>query len=488
MAVFKITNFIGGVNESVDEMFLKENEAKKLSNCKVNTGALERVNGSTLYANLSHSVQSLMSFYGGGGTQLVYSGNGTLTSSWYGTLSSVYDANMDYVNFHINGYPVIIITSASDTPMVWDGNSGSTPRKILNRRRKYDEKTGELIGYIDGNSATVTTEGEVSTYAPSGRYIELHYDRLWIAGNYTYPNRVFFSTAGVNGSDIDDWTFPIEEGEANQHGGFIDCSSWDGGIIVGLRVLFDDIVIFKTKNMYKIFGTYPGNYQKVELFSSSGGIADKSIAKGNSAAYFIATEGIFEYNGTNVSPVSQKIQETWKQFSIDDLKQCVGTFYKNKYIASFPSKGIVIEYDTLLKNFIIREGVQVNAFLTLDDKLLCSNYTSQIYMYNLGDTFNGQVINSKYESGLKDIGGLNTTKTTQYLYFTGRGNGNIKFTLKSDRDNTGKSITIPLTSTETAYKKKLKNKGRLLNLVIENVDGSYFNIKDIEMPLDIDVD
>jgi hypothetical protein len=300
---------------------------------------------------------------------------------------------------------------------------------------------------------------------------------------------VYFTTANRNGWDIDDWTAPIEEGEANQHGGFINCASWDGGKVIGLKVIFDDVLIFKTKTIYKIYGNYPGNYRKVELFSSEGAISDKSIVKAHNKAYFVANEGIFMYDGTNVIPISNKIKNTWKNINKAYLNKSCGIFFNNKYVIAVPEgnstvNNLIIEFDTVTNSFSLIRGLTVNSFIEYGDKLLFSDNSSLIKEYNSS----GSMANAVYETGFTDLGSIDSTKETEYLYFVGNGSGTVRITCITERDILGKSIDVPLTNTIGTYKKKLKNKGRLLKLKIQNVNNASFTLSNIKLTMEVDYD
>ena len=77
-------------------------------------------------------------------------------------------------------------------------------------------------------------------------------------------------------------------------------------------------------------------------------------------------------------------------------------------------------------------------------------------------------------------------KNSSYLYFRGKGDGSVKFTVKTEKKT--KELIVPLTSTEQLYRKKLKNKGRVFKMIIENVNGSSFEVTSPELLTEIDED
>ena len=80
-----------------------------------------------------------------------------------------------------------------------------------------------------------------------------------------------------------------------------------GTKIKGMAVVYDDILIFKERKIYRLWGTDPSQLQKVELFNASGAIADKSIISTPQGCFFVHKDGIYLYDGSNVAKISQKI-------------------------------------------------------------------------------------------------------------------------------------------------------------------------------------
>jgi hypothetical protein len=304
-------------------------------------------------------------------------------------------------------------------------------------------------------------------------------------------SRVYFSTANVDGFFPNDWTYPVSEGEANQHGGFIELPTWDGGNIIGLKVVFNDVLVFKTKTIFRIFGTHPENYTKDQIFTTDGAIADKSIASANNRCFFVAKEGIFMFDGTNVTKMSDKINDTWETLNKALLSKSVGYCYKNKYIIAVPEgvstiNNLVIEYNIINDSFMLKRGRVVNSFIEFNDKLLYTNDTGTIQIYNEGSKFDDADIVSFWETGMSNQGKPDALKIAQYLYFVGSGNGDVKFICRTERGDKEKVVT--LTTTDKPYKVKLRNKGRMIGLRIENVNGSDFNIVSPTLLTELDYD
>lgn len=490
---FRIPSFASGINEFTEPHLIKPTEASTAQNCDISDGSLKRSNGNTLYSNtgIGTAIKTLIQFYPGGVGQLIFASGGKLykiVNNVVTQIGSGYSSDVwDYVNFQIDNTDVLILTNGVDNVKVYDG---TTFRDLRNYGILKDE-TGTTTGYLDGNNVVKSTLAQVTTLAPKGKFMDLHYERIWMAGTTENPNRVYFSTANVDGFFPDDWTYPISEGEANQHGGFIELPTWDGSNIIGLKVVFNDVLVFKTKTIFRVFGTNPSNYTKDQIFATDGAIADKSIASAGNRCYFIAKEGMFVFDGTNVMKISDKINDTWETLNKSLLNKATGYCYKNKYIAAVPegnstTNNLIIEYDMINDSIMLKRGRVVNSFADFDNKLLYTNESDDIQIYNEGNTFDNLPIIAFWETGISNQGKPDAVKTAQYLYFTGSGDGDVKFICKTERGLKEKIVT--LTSIDKPYKVKLRNKGRIIGLRIENINGSDFNIISPTLVMELDYD
>lgn len=480
--MFNIYNFSGGLNEYATDNLLKPSEAVYCRNCNVDGGSLKPISSSKVILTASDTVQRILPYYNDSVDNFLYTSNKNLYAKDKSLIKNLNSALVDSLNFEYKGKKVLIGTSYLDGAFLIDGK---TYKRLKNRRISYNDE-GEIDGYIDANGVKKKTEEEINTFAPSGAFIELHYDRLWIAGNTKNPDRVYFSTASINGADIEDWTVPIEEAEANQHGGFIDVRSYDGGKIIGMKVIFNNVVIFKNKTAYKIFGNSPDNYELVQLFSSNGAIADKSICVGNNGAYFLNNDGIYFYDGTNTNLISQKIQKTLKKLNQNYANESVGYFYDNKYYLAIPTgdsskNNLLIEFNALTNSFVLHDMTGITSFEEVNNKLLLSS-GNEIKSLNEGEYYYTMI----WETPNYDYGTKNSRKNSNYIYFRGKGNGSVRFRVITEKKE--KSIEIPLTNTEVLYKKKLKNKGRMFKIIIENVNNSYVEIINPQLLTEIDLD
>jgi hypothetical protein len=462
MPQYAINSFEKGLNQSKDKQIIGIDEAFDLKNVNIDEGILKRINGFTKHstATLGLPVDTLMKYYANNvGTVIAAASNkmykldasGTFTQ--IGTFSS---SKFDFINYQSKDDELMIFCNGIDNVKKYDGTTFT-----------------DLVG------------------APKGKYVMLHKERLWISGVAAFPNTLYFSTA----FDPDDWTAPTyPEEEVNQHGGEILIPTWDGGKIIGLANIFDDIIIFKDYNVFKIFGTYPGNYTMTQLFNTTNGhIIDKSIGAVNNKAFWLTNEGIFLFNGLDVANLSLRASKFFASINQAAISNAVATIYKNKYLLFVPINGstynnAVFEYDVDRNAITIHKGINASTVVSFNDLILFANSDGYVYKYDSGAKFDNVDIDSYWQTGDTVFGASNASKSLQYVYFTGLGEGYVRITCYTDKNPLGKSVDILMSSVPKVYKAKLRGKGRIFSFRFENLNGSYFELKQPQFIVDVDYD
>lgn len=359
-----------GLNESVDRTLL-ETEASKIINADIRKGVLNYTKApKKIEDSFLDGIHTLMRYSTDKAHYLLASTNDSIykwsNNSWSKIIGNKKSAIYDYINNNVDSKDIIVWSNGLDNIEKYDG----TEVKELKMK-------GASSDYSDTKNR-----------APKGAFLALHYERLWIANdNYLYCS----SVTANGGFDLEDFTTPTEpEWEVNNHGAEIFMYSNDGTKIKGLAVVYDDIIIFKERKVFRLWGTTPSQMQKVELFNATGAIADKTITSTPQGCFFVHRDGIYLYDGSNVSKVSQKIQDTWDTINQDYIEHAVGYFWDNKYILAVSTredgeKDLIIELDTLTSQFVIRTGYNVRSFVEFNNKLIFSSSDGYVYEYNEGN-------------------------------------------------------------------------------------------------------
>ncbi len=465
---YEISNFAGGLNLSVDESLLNKNESGNAENISIDNGILERTRGYKCLFEKS-GITKIMPFtdmlvvcIGKALYKLTPGGNLTLIKDGYKA------DTWDYVRYNLNDKDVIIMTNGVDPIQVYDG---TTIRDLK----------------MNGKDSVEGAKNK----APKGKYLEVNYERLFVLSDeYLYISKDF---------DFDDFTTPVDENgeKTNQHGAYISNYTTDSSRAVGMKVVLDEVVIFKQDSIYKITGTTPTTYQRVLVTSIMGCIGDTTIANTNKGAYFLTLDGIYLYDGVNVKLVSDKVSKIFanKRLPLFNLSSI---FYKNKYLLAYKSErnqngienDMLLEYDVNTNTFTLLSGVSIGEMvlakhISVDYITFFNN--NGVYIYN-GAKFGNNLINAFWETPYSNLGVPNAIKEIGDCYITcsGVGTGKIKVSCITEKKTKSKIVNLP--SQEKVVRVNLNSKGRLVKFRFENVDGSDFRIKNFKTIIDLDED
>lgn len=160
----------------------------------------------------------------------------------------------------------------------------------------------------DGNPAnSFVTTGNASN-APIGKFIENFRSRVWIAGNSTYPDRVYFSSIPSSvTTPVISWDTDVATGQ------WIDISPSDGENITALQRFRTAMIVFKTDHLYRLFDI---GQTDPDPFYNVGTSSQESIVETKSGLYFHHRTGFYIYNiDGRVQEISRPITDIVKVIS-----------------------------------------------------------------------------------------------------------------------------------------------------------------------------
>ena len=139
----------------------------------------------------------------------------------------------------------------------------------------------------DGSGSSFATNGNAAS-APVGQYIENFRSRVWIAGNSTYPSRLYYSSVPSSvTTPIITWDTSVTTGQ------WIDISPSDGDSLTGLQRFRNVMIVFKTNRLYRVFDigqTDPDPYYAV------GTSSQESVLETKAGVFFHHASGFYQYN------------------------------------------------------------------------------------------------------------------------------------------------------------------------------------------------
>lgn len=214
------------------------------------------------------------------GTVAYYLSAGTWTSKRTGLTSGSkarFSTFLDYV-FMVNG---------TEATAIWDGAAGNN-------------------FLTTGNAAS----------APTGKFIENFRSRMWIAGNSTYPDRLYYSDLPSSvTTPVIVWNTDVATGN------WIDISPSDGENITGLQRDKSSLLVFKNNHIYRVFSvgeTEPDPKINVGTYSQ------ESIVDTKEGVFFHHPTGIYQYADGSLAYISQPISDFLQNVSASEYANVCG--------------------------------------------------------------------------------------------------------------------------------------------------------------------
>lgn len=191
------------------------------------------------------------------GTVAYYLAGGTTWTSIRTGLTAASKARfVTYLNF-------AFMVNGTEATAIWDGNTG-----------------GSWV--TTGNAAN----------APTGKFIENFRGRVWIAGNTTYPSRLYYSSVpSSETTPVITWNTDVATGQ------WIDISPSDGDKMSGLQRFRNKMLVFKTNRIYRVMDigqTDPDPWYAVGTYSM------ESVLETKAGVFFHHSTGFYQYNTYDV--------------------------------------------------------------------------------------------------------------------------------------------------------------------------------------------
>lgn len=337
--------------------------------------------------------------------------------------------SISMINYQLNDTYITIICNGRTTPMKFDGSS-------------------------------VTSLGGTP---PVAAYAELHNERVFMAGCSNKPDRVYYSASFAPES----WSEEIESG-------YIDLPSWDGGRIHQIKSVFGDLVVFKDHGLYRIYGTYPGEFGVEKISGNVGCVNKDAISVNGDSCYFISNLGLCLYNGMSAKLLdSKQLKAIFDKVDFNRIRQARLYDYSGKLYMFLPmEEDCIIEYDYSSGSVIRRTGFTVKQFFADTDGLYIVDDEGYVCKYNEGESHDGENITAHWKSKEYDLGSKGAIKNVLSLAVLAKGNGPVEVTVNTDREI--KKIKALLDKTAKYYNLPIRARGRSFNVEIRNTEGSSF--------------
>lgn len=311
--------------------------------------------------------------------------------------------------------------------------------------------------------------------APGFAAMTLRYERIWGINSSNGSNTVYYSAE----SDYSDWDTTVENADA----GKLEVTTFDGDSFIGVDNVFDDILLYRRKSLFRITGSSPANYQLKQIPASCGAVGTNAIANNGRYSFYIGDNGIYSYDGVKASLVENNRLRFLFENRINRaaLYNASAVIFNNKLYAAVAADGsannnLIIEYDITSGIFNIRSGIAAYNLTVFQNKLLFADKNGYICTFDDSSTYDNTSIIAHYETPYYDFENKNMLKTLDSVCFTAKGTGSIKISAETERGTVSKLVELKRANTFDIYKIALYNTGRRFKFCFDNVDGSNFEI------------
>jgi hypothetical protein len=325
--------------------------------------------------------------------------------------------------------------------MSWDGSGNWTQitgasNQTANKFTNFVQATDKLYSF-NGTDTCLAYNGSSAspiTAMPIGKYAIWFHNFFFVAGNPTYPNRLYFSNAG----NPETWA-------AND---YIDINPNDGDFISGLYVLGDELLISKKNRVFSLTGFDVGTFSINninERINGFGNISHNSFQNIGNDTLFLSFTGNIPHirsiqrtrYAVNVAGgiISEDIEGTMLGLNKSKLDISTSIFDGRKYYLAVPEgsstiNNVVIVYDTVNKSFVKWTGLNVAAWAisTIGGKAEIyfqeANNDSKVYKLDSSNSDNGNPIDFQYKTRMFTTRGImndikiDTKAKWKYLFIT----------------------------------------------------------------------
>lgn len=314
---------------------------------------------------------------------------------------------IDTVNVPATGTQLIVV-NGGNAYYLNNGGTYTSIRAGLTPSQKA--RFADLLNYtfmVNGADATAIWNGNVSgsfvttgsaNGAPIGKYIDTFVGRVWIAGNPSYPDRLFWSTKSLP-AVTQTVTWSTDPTTGTQWG---DISPNDGETITALKKYKNALLVFKPNRIYKVY-----NISTVDQDPSYtvGTYSQESVVETKAGLFFHHSTGFYQYNVYGIlQEISIPIIDIVRAIPASSYTSVAGWIdpdgdHINWSIGNVTYGGV--SYTNMVVRYRISTQVWTHRVYTV--QFICSGrYTDGSTLFNIIGTTDGRTY--KYNVGTTDDG------------------------------------------------------------------------------------
>jgi hypothetical protein len=349
-----------------------------------------------------------------------------------------------------------IITVNGTTAYYLSSGTWTSKRTSLSANSKARFSTFlDYVFMVNGTEATAIWDGNPSNNfvttgnaasAPTGQFVENFRSRMWIAGNSSFPDRLYYSSIPSASA-----TPAITWDTNNATGFWLDISPSDGENITALKRTRNNLLVFKPNRLYRVYSiaqTDPDPYYAV------GTSSNESVVDTKTGIFFHHQSGFYNYSPAGiVQEISRPVIDFVKAISVANYSKICGWLDQDGDHVNWSIGSVTIDGITH-SNVVLRYTIstQVWTHRTYPTQfLVSSNYNDgtnkfslvgdsagHVYKTNTGNTDDGTPISYSLVHRWETLDGLLLTRkmvnTGVFTHNKGAGT-NISYQTDLDGEN-----------------------------------------------------
>jgi hypothetical protein len=274
-------------------------------------------------------------------TNVFHSTGTNFTQLAYSSGNNIVASNANGASFANWGAQLYIATGYDGTQSyVWEtGNTYAT-----------------AINAITGSHWNDNYNSPTRNRFPKSEHIIVHANKMFAAGidvdGTNYKNRLHYSHEG----EPQDWA---EDDYFDFLGG--------GDGITGLAVYAGQLIVFKPRSIYVVFGYETADFSVVELTSALGVDAPTKIAVAENGVYFYShPNGLFFYNGSSIIDLSDNFNSIYPNNYVNDsATSTISVSYINRRVWLSMPYSKITSVDNATVNFVFDPTIGQRGAYTL---------------------------------------------------------------------------------------------------------------------------
>ena len=341
--------------------------------------------------------------------------------------------------------------------MAWSGSGDfvditGTTTQTKDTLVNFEQASNKLYSFngVDTCLAYNGTNASPIADIPVGKYAKWFNNFFFVAGNSSYPSRLYFSGVGTP--------------ETWDVGDYLDVNPDDGDSITGLNALGSELLITKKNKVYAFTGMSIASFafkDMNERINGFGNISHRSLQNIGNDTLFLSFVGTIPHirsikrtqYAVNVAGgiISDNITGTLDAVNKSKLDISASVFDGRRYCLAMPNgastyNNLMIVYDTVNKGFTRWTGVKAASFVisTIGGKAEIyfqeAGPDAKVYKMDTSDSDNGAAIDFQYKTraficrGELGDNKADTKAKWKYLYLTADSGSDVNLLVEGSRN------------------------------------------------------